>query len=56
MYWLWSAWIVLLIASFTGLVSYAVATHQPTLSLVAAEAGAKWPPLLVIYTECFGAG
>jgi hypothetical protein len=54
MYWLWSAWLVLLIASFTEFVSYAVATHQPTLSHVAAEAGAKWPPLLVIYGMLWG--
>ena len=28
---------------------YAVTTHQPTLSKVAAYAGTKWPPLLVIH-------
>jgi hypothetical protein len=49
MYWLWSAWLVLLIASFTGLESYAVVTRQPTLSRVAATAGAKCPPLLILY-------
>jgi hypothetical protein len=55
MYWVWSAWLVLPIASSTGLESYAAATHPPTLSHVAAEAGAKWPPVLVIYAW-FGAG
>jgi hypothetical protein len=45
---------VLLIASFTGLQSYAVVTHQPTLSHVAAEASAKWPPLLALYGALWG--
>jgi hypothetical protein len=49
MYWLWSAWILLLIVSFAALEIYAVTTHQPTLSKVAAYAGTKWPPLLVIH-------
>jgi hypothetical protein len=27
MYWLWSAWLVLLVVSFTGLETYAILTH-----------------------------
>jgi hypothetical protein len=48
MYWLSSAWLVLLVVSLTGRDVYTVLTHEPTLS-ADAEAGAKWPPLFVLY-------
>jgi hypothetical protein len=49
MYRLSSAWLVLLVVNFTGLETYAVLTHEPTLSPAEAEAGAKWPPPFVLY-------
>ena len=51
---MWLLWIAAIVLTFAGLEAYAILSGKPTLSEVAAAAGAAWPPLLVVYGIVFG--